>query len=410
MIEKIKSIRSLVVEGHIKEALMQLKDLVSEDTSKTDEVLSLLARQNRLNKIDSQGTLLIADKNIEQNKINNSILQIIRSLEAEKGIKNEVAQSAASNFVNELRKSREFTFLLIGKTGVGKSSTINNLMGSDIAEVGDYIPTTMDVKEYRLPIEGFNFHVVDTPGLCDDLPEKGNDQKYIEEIKSKVKQIDTVLYVTNLNDTRVRIDEKQGIELMTKAFTEKIWENSVIVFTFSNSVPPQKFSEALKVRSGLIRQAIQDSGVSKEMVNQIPSVAVDNMNELNPDGKYWLGELYTQVAERVSHEGFAQFFMSTINRIEVVDNSSKSTQLVTTSVEPHAQINPYIDFRPTIRVTHEKERVQTSKIKVTKEQEERLVTKAKEKGFFKRAEEFVEKNIVNPVRATIKKIKDWFWG
>jgi predicted GTPase len=43
----------------------------------------------------------------------------------------------------------------------------------------------MGVESYDSEINGVEFTIIDTPGLCDDIPEKGNDQKYIELIRSK---------------------------------------------------------------------------------------------------------------------------------------------------------------------------------------------------------------------------------
>jgi small GTP-binding protein len=224
----------------------------------------------------------------------------------------EDVMKAALKFANQLQEAytREFVFLLVGRTGVGKSSTINQLMGNEVAPVGDYEPTTMSVENYKLPVANVNFVVFDTPGLCDDLPNKGNDKSYIKKMKETIKYVDCMLYVTPLSDTRVRADEKYGIELITKAFGEKIWSNSVIVFTFADYVKPDKYHYTLSTRTRLIREAIQKD-VSSEITDKVPSVAIDNTSQTTPDGKQWLGELYTTVIERISSDGFVQYIMAT---------------------------------------------------------------------------------------------------
>ena len=152
-------------------------------------------------------------------------------------------------------KNRKFHFLLIGRTGVGKSSTINSLLGKDIAKVGAYEPTTMGVENFESEIEGIKFSVIDTPGLCDDI-EDANDDKYIGLIQKQVKEIDCVLFVTELSATRVTSDEKRGIKLITQSLTPEVWNNSVIIFTFADNVPSERYQEALAKRSELIRSEI----------------------------------------------------------------------------------------------------------------------------------------------------------
>lgn len=224
-------------------------------------------------------------------------------------------------------RKKKLVFLLIGRTGVGKSSTVNALLGKPIAEVGDYEATTMGVESYESELDGIKFTVIDTPGLCDDIEEAGRDQQYLDLMRSKVTQIDSMWFVSPLNETRVRRDEIQAIELISKAFGAQVWEHAVIIFTFANSVSASKYPEALKKRTELIRKAIANcEDVGLIVANDIPSVAVDTESETTPDGEKWLGELFTKVFSRISERGAIPFFLVMADSLKPPQQRGKKSE------------------------------------------------------------------------------------
>jgi hypothetical protein len=173
----------------------------------------------------------------------------------------------------------------------------------------------MDITKYENELNGINFTIIDTPGLCDDLEEVGNDYEYLERMRSEVSQVDSMWFVSRLDETRVTNDEKRGIKLISEAFNSKIWEQAVIIFTFAGAKNASDYPIALEKRTELIRKEIAKyTGIG--IANNVPSVAVDNKNERTPDGEKWLGELYTQIYARISAKGAAPFFMATVERVK----------------------------------------------------------------------------------------------
>lgn len=173
----------------------------------------------------------------------------------------------------------------------------------------------MAIKEYDTEINQIPFKVIDTPGLCDDLEELENDYKYLEMVRSQVKHIDCMWFVSRLDETRVTNDEKRGFKLICEAFGADVWQHAVIVFTFANSVPSHRYYEALEKRTELIRKVIAKY-TDSDVAISIPSVAVDNNNETILNGEKWLGELYTKVFTRISQKATSTFLLATADFVK----------------------------------------------------------------------------------------------
>ena len=98
--------------------------------------------------------------------------------------------------------------------------------------------------------------LVDTPGLCDDLPEVGNDERYLEMIRSGTDEVDSFWYVICLDETRLTGDQRRSIKLVSGAFGPAIWDRCVIVFTFVDNVKAANYAEVLSERTSLVREEI----------------------------------------------------------------------------------------------------------------------------------------------------------
>ena len=219
-------------------------------------------------------------------------------------------------------RKTNLSFLVTGKTGVGKSSTINGLVGSDIAKVGEWQVTTFEVARYPVVRNGIKMCFFDTKGLCDDLPEPFDDQLYTARIRQQVNEFHSLWFVSRLHDTRLTIGERRAFQWLSNAFQykEKIWEHAIIVLTCADAhmLLDDPWPTCFHERASQIRSEIAKH-CGKELADPIPAVAVNNKSMLDPDGKPWRGELYLNVINSMKREGILTFYAGTGDLLETRD-------------------------------------------------------------------------------------------
>ena len=148
----------------------------------------------------------------------------------------------------EVVQNPQLKILLCGRTGVGKSSLVNSLLGQEVCEVsvapglpgGSLKPCTMAVTPYTVDtvdLGGVRVTVFDSPGLQDGT---GNEIEYVDKMYNDCKDVDLVLYCTTMTECRFISAEDRAMSLITKKFGPKFWGRCVLVLTKANCVyiPP----------------------------------------------------------------------------------------------------------------------------------------------------------------------------
>jgi GTPase Era involved in 16S rRNA processing len=126
--------------------------------------------------------------------------------------------------------------LIVGRTGVGKSSFVNATFGIRLAPVSAYEACTKLVTHYAYGTLFGNVCLIDTPGLAEDTEQR--DRQYLSLIRRHVDfdRLDVVLYVTNLDETRFRPEEKHSLRLLTECLGAGVWRKGWLVLSFAASV------------------------------------------------------------------------------------------------------------------------------------------------------------------------------
>lgn len=131
-----------------------------------------------------------------------------------KEFEKEVMQAMDKMFENEMKKvndalEQELLISLIGEVNAGKSSTVNKIIGEDIASTNPMPGETVSVDPYN--IRGLeNIKFMDTPGLND--PNDENPKKTLEFVQKS----DVVLFFLNAAGTVFSESEKEKFREIEK--------------------------------------------------------------------------------------------------------------------------------------------------------------------------------------------------
>lgn len=140
---------------------------------------------------------------------------------------------------------RKINIVIMGKTGAGKSTLVNTLMGKPVAKVGTGKSQTLENALYTTAHKGIEYNFFDTVGLeCnDDLNRKTllKVKKRIEESKQKLSDndVNVVWYCINANGATFEDTEKKFIDELIYAHEIPF----VIVLTQAHS---RRMAAALK--------------------------------------------------------------------------------------------------------------------------------------------------------------------
>ena len=163
----------------------------------------------------------------------------------------------------EIIKAKENGFILLGKTGVGKTSLLNIIYGKDIGKVGHTsLSETKNSKYYCIKEKVDNkfiyYCIIDSPGLCDtqgneaDELQKKAVMKLISEEYIKIKGL---LFLSNFQSERLDATEQYTLIDYIKMFPLKdFWKRLIFIFTHYYA-DPNSFTEEEKKANNNIYQS-----------------------------------------------------------------------------------------------------------------------------------------------------------
>jgi len=191
------------------------------------------------------------------------------------------------------------TFLLLGRTGVGKSKLAKILSGDESIKVGDtFLPETKIPKcyncEYNYEKECFKYSIIDTPGY-DDL--NGNDKTIFRHIDnfltSRVYKIKGIVLLYSFQDPKFGNNHLEGLKKILQLFPiNNFWDYVIIIFTRTYTDGEEddeekkiKLKNNLKeIFSDLISRAARDLKIDEANFDNIKIKFVNLISKTNKNG------------------------------------------------------------------------------------------------------------------------------
>lgn len=199
--------------------------------------------------------------------------------------------------------------LVLGKTGTGKSATINSMFDQSKTETDAFQPATDRIREVVGTVRGIKITFIDTPGF---LPSSTRNLRRNRMIMLSVKKFirksppDIVLYFERLNLINMGYSDFPLLKLMTEVFGTAIWFNTILVMTHSSSPLPEGpngypvsyesyVTQCTDLVQHYIHQAVSDSRLD------IPVLLVENHPQCRknikgeyilPNGQIWKSRFF----------------------------------------------------------------------------------------------------------------------
>lgn len=195
------------------------------------------------------------------------------------------------------------TIMVLGKTGVGKSATINSIFDEVKFDTDAFQIGTKKVQDVVGTVQGIKVRVIDTPGLLPSWSDQRQNEKILHSVKRFIKKTppDIVLYLDRLDMQSRDNSDMPLLRTITEVFGPSIWFNAIVVLTHAASAPPEgpngtvtSYDMFVTQRSHVVQQAIRQAAGDMRLMNPVSLVENHSACRTNragqrvlPNGQVW---------------------------------------------------------------------------------------------------------------------------
>ncbi|XP_022928342.1 translocase of chloroplast 120, chloroplastic-like [Cucurbita moschata] len=255
------------------------------------------------------------------------------------------------------------TIMVLGKTGVGKSATINSIFDEVKFSTDAFQMGTKKVQDVLGTVQGIKVRVIDTPGLLSSWSDQRQNEKILLSVKRFIKKTppDIVLYLDRLDMQCRDSSDMPLLRTITEIFGPSIWFNAIVVLTHAASAPPDgpngtasSYDMFVTQRSHVVQQAIRQAAGDMRLMNPVSLVENHSACRTNragqrvlPNGQVWKPHLLLL--------SFASKILAEANTLLKLQDSPPGRQFAPRSKSPPLPflLSSLLQSRPQVKLPEE---------------------------------------------------------
>ncbi len=251
----------------------------------------------------------------------------------------ECAREMFTVLKSYLGSAHSLGVLVAGKTGVGKSSLINSLIGgAQVAEEGSSVRSVSNqiisyTTSFNTPVPDKENEVTtltawDSPGFGDIFISEKDREVRLSELRFAIDKAHVFLYCFKITE-RITGDDIDGIVKITKELDPSIWRKAVFALTFANEIQipksdrrsvdqlPQFLTEKVEEWKQVIYEVLETrAGVPEDILRDISVVPVGYLADNPPDRNEWYTPFWIELFKKTRETGKPALLRLTWSRFD----------------------------------------------------------------------------------------------